>query len=59
MRGGGGREDGEVARKLKSMEMEKMGDGEESPRPAVKYYGWKAMPFIIGASCSCVRACVR
>jgi hypothetical protein len=41
------------------MEMEKMGDGEESPRPAVKYYGWKAMPFIIGASCSCVRACVR
>ncbi|RCU61757.1 hypothetical protein SETIT_J031500v2 [Setaria italica] len=48
--GGGGREDDEVSRKLKSMEVDKMGDGdgEDSPRPAVKYYGWKAMPFIIG-----------
>ncbi|CAN6303983.1 unnamed protein product [Urochloa humidicola] len=51
MRGGGGREDEEVSRKLKSMEVDKLANGgsdEESPRPAVKYYGWKAMPFIIG-----------
>jgi len=50
----GGREDEEASRKLKSMDVDKAengggGAGEESPRPAVKYYGWKAMPFIIGA----------
>ncbi|AQK63782.1 Protein NRT1/ PTR FAMILY 2.9 [Zea mays] len=50
---GGGRDDEEVLRKLKSMDVDKMenggGGGEaESPRPAVKYHGWKAMPFIIG-----------
>ncbi|KAG2546807.1 protein NRT1/ PTR FAMILY 2.11-like [Panicum virgatum] len=49
----GGREDEEASRKLKSMDVDKAengggGAGEESPRPAVKYYGWKAMPFIIG-----------
>jgi hypothetical protein len=54
---GGGRDDEEVLRKLKSMDVDKMenggGGGEaESPRPAVKYHGWKAMPFIIGA-CAC------
>lgn len=51
MRVGGGRDDDdEVSRKLKSMDVDKLenGGGEESPRPAVKYYGWKAMPFIIG-----------
>jgi hypothetical protein len=54
MRVGGGRDDEEVSRKLKSMDVDKLenGGGEESPRPprpAVKYHGWKAMPFIIGA----------
>ncbi|KAF8681841.1 hypothetical protein HU200_045283 [Digitaria exilis] len=44
----GGREDEEVSRKLKSMEVDKADNGEESPRPAIKYHGWKAMPFIIG-----------
>lgn len=58
MRVGGGRDDEEVSRKLKSMDVDKLenGGGEESPhppRPAVKYHGWKAMPFIIGA---CLRA---
>ncbi|CAD6214057.1 unnamed protein product [Miscanthus lutarioriparius] len=53
MRVGGGRDDEEVSRKLKSMDVDKLenGGGEESPRPprpAVKYHGWKAMPFIIG-----------
>ncbi|TVU45647.1 hypothetical protein EJB05_05138 [Eragrostis curvula] len=52
MRGGGGREDEEASRKLKSMDVDKLenGGGEDGhpPRPAVKYYGWKAMPFIIG-----------
>ena len=54
MRVGGGRDDEEVSRKLKSMDVDKLENGgcEESPRPprpAVKYHGWKAMPFIIGA----------
>jgi hypothetical protein len=54
MRVGGGRDDEEVSRKLKSMDVDKLenGGGAESPRPprpAVKYHGWKAMPFIIGA----------
>ncbi|XP_062214942.1 protein NRT1/ PTR FAMILY 2.11-like [Phragmites australis] len=47
----GGREDEEESRKLKSMDVDKLenGGGEDSPpRPAVKYHGWKAMPFIIG-----------
>ncbi|XP_062212072.1 protein NRT1/ PTR FAMILY 2.11-like [Phragmites australis] len=48
---GGGREDEEASRKLKSMDVDKLenGGGEDSPpRPVVKYHGWKAMPFIIG-----------
>lgn len=57
--GGGGREDEEAGRKLKSMDsgksMENGGssgddDSPHPPRPAVKYHGWKAMPFIIGTS---------
>ncbi|KAK3149698.1 hypothetical protein QOZ80_3AG0221080 [Eleusine coracana subsp. coracana] len=49
----GAREDEEASRKVKSMDVEKLekGAGEDDghpPRPAVKYYGWKAMPFIIG-----------
>ncbi|KAK1644770.1 hypothetical protein QYE76_062575 [Lolium multiflorum] len=57
--GGGEREDEEAAHKLKSMDvnkLEKGGNGSSSsdedsphpPRPAVKYHGWRAMPFIIG-----------
>uniref|UniRef100_A0A0E0KHK3 Nitrate transporter n=1 Tax=Oryza punctata TaxID=4537 RepID=A0A0E0KHK3_ORYPU len=51
MRGGGGEDAGN---KLKSMDVEKLengvngGGGDSPPRPAVKYYGWRAMPFIIG-----------
>jgi hypothetical protein len=52
----GGREDEEEAsrNKVKSMDVEKLekgggaGEDERPPRPAVKYHGWKAMPFIIG-----------
>jgi hypothetical protein len=51
----GGREDEEASRnnKVKSMDVEKLekggaGEEEHPPRPAVKYHGWKAMPFIIG-----------
>lgn len=48
-----GREDEEASRKLKSMDVEKLekgaaGEDGHPPRPAVKYYGWRAMPFIIG-----------
>jgi peptide/histidine transporter 3/4 len=60
--GGGEREDEEAAHKLKSMDvnkLEKKGsngsnssssdeDSPHPPRPAVKYHGWRAMPFIIG-----------
>uniref|UniRef100_A0A453H393 Uncharacterized protein n=1 Tax=Aegilops tauschii subsp. strangulata TaxID=200361 RepID=A0A453H393_AEGTS len=63
MRGGGGREDEEAGQKLKSMDSGKGMDGgggssgdddsPHPPRPALKYHGWKAMPFIIG---TCVRA---
>ncbi|KAG8097809.1 hypothetical protein GUJ93_ZPchr0013g34402 [Zizania palustris] len=52
---GGGRDDEEAEQMLKSMDVEKMengggggGDSPNQPRPAVKYYGWRAMPFIIG-----------
>lgn len=50
---GGREEHGEAGQKLKSMEVDKLenGGGDDSsypPRPAVKYHGWKAMPFIIG-----------
>ncbi|VAH95625.1 unnamed protein product [Triticum turgidum subsp. durum] len=59
MRGGGGREDEEAGQKLKSMDSGKGMDGggggssgdddsPHPPRPALKYHGWKAMPFIIG-----------
>jgi peptide/histidine transporter 3/4 len=54
--GGGEREDEEAAHKLKSMDVNKLQKGGSSsdedsphpPRPAVKYHGWRAMPFIIG-----------
>jgi hypothetical protein len=51
MRGGGREEDEEASRKLMSMDvetLEKGGGGADPPRPAVKYHGWRAMPFIIG-----------
>ena len=62
--GGGGMEDAEAGQKLKSMDvnkLEKKGSGSSSsdedsphpPRPAVKYHGWRAMPFIIGTRRGC------
>lgn len=40
----------EVKKKELEMEkMEKLENGGVSPSPAVKYYGWKAMPYIIGS----------
>uniref|UniRef100_A0A0E0D4Q4 Uncharacterized protein n=1 Tax=Oryza meridionalis TaxID=40149 RepID=A0A0E0D4Q4_9ORYZ len=44
MRGGGAGE--EAGQKLKSMDVDKLENGGE--RPALKYHGWRAMPFIIG-----------
>ncbi|XP_015690889.2 protein NRT1/ PTR FAMILY 2.11 [Oryza brachyantha] len=49
---GGGRDDEEAAHKLKSMDVDKLENGangaDTPPRPALKYHGWRAMPFIIG-----------
>jgi hypothetical protein len=50
MRGGGREEDEEASRKLMSMDVETLEKGGDPPRPAVKYHGWRAMPFIIGTS---------
>ncbi|KAG8062229.1 hypothetical protein GUJ93_ZPchr0003g18319 [Zizania palustris] len=54
--GGGGWEDEEGGQKVKSMDVEKLenggADSPNTPLPAVKYYGWRAMPFIIGRDIS-------
>ncbi|EAZ28181.1 hypothetical protein OsJ_12154 [Oryza sativa Japonica Group] len=49
MRGGGGGGGGggeEAGQKLKSMDVDKLENGGD--KPALKYHGWRAMPFIIG-----------
>uniref|UniRef100_A0A0E0GS23 Uncharacterized protein n=1 Tax=Oryza nivara TaxID=4536 RepID=A0A0E0GS23_ORYNI len=45
MRGGGGGGE-EAGQKLKSMDVDKLENGGD--KPALKYHGWRAMPFIIG-----------
>jgi hypothetical protein len=36
----------------KMEKLEKMENGGASPSPPVKYYGWRAMPYIIGMYCT-------
>uniref|UniRef100_A0A0E0NZR6 Uncharacterized protein n=1 Tax=Oryza rufipogon TaxID=4529 RepID=A0A0E0NZR6_ORYRU len=44
--GGGGGGEEEAGQKLKSMDVDKLENGGD--KPALKYHGWRAMPFIIG-----------
>lgn len=53
MRGGGGGGE-EAGQKLKSMDVDKLENGGD--KPALKYHGWRAMPFIIGTARSPIRS---
>lgn len=39
---------GKEEQEEKMEKLEKMENGGAPPSPAIKYYGWKAMPYIIG-----------
>jgi hypothetical protein len=42
----------ETGKMEKLEKLEKMENGGASPSPPVKYYGWRAMPYIIGMYCT-------